>query len=110
LKQGDALHIPKRKVHSMWNHSGSKTVVNWKVRPAMDTEYFLETATGLANDGKTNAHGMPNILQTALMANKYADVFRLAKPPYAVQKIVFILLSPPAYLFGYRPFYKKYID
>ena len=110
LKQGDTLRIPVNKVHSMWNNSDSKTIVNWKVEPAMNTDNFLETATGLANDGKTNADGVPNILQVALMANKYADVFRLSKPPFAMQRILFIILTPLAYLFGYKPTYKKYLD
>ncbi len=110
LKQGDTLHIPANKVHSMWNNSDEKTTVNWKVMPAMNTEYLLETANGLASDGKTNDNGMPNILQVALMANKYTDVFRLAKPPFVVQKILFIALTPLAYLAGYKPTYKQYLD
>lgn len=110
LKQGDKLNIPINKGHSMWNNSDNKTVVNWKVQPAMDTENLLETATGLANDGKTNDDGMPNILQVALMANKYADVFRLSIPPFVAQKILFIILTPFAYMFGHKPTYKKYLD
>lgn len=110
LKQDDTLHIPVNKVHSMWNDSDSKTIVNWKVQPAMSTDHLLETATGLANDGKTNDEGMPNILQVALMANQYADVFRLKKPPFVIQKILFMILTPFAYLLGYKPTYKKYLD
>ncbi|MCO6479203.1 MAG: cupin domain-containing protein [Phaeodactylibacter sp.] len=110
LRQGDTLHIPRNKVHAMWNNSDKKTIVSWKVQPAMDTDHLLETATGLANDGRTNEDGMPGILQVALMANKYAGVFRLAMPPFVIQKILFIVLSPIAYLFGYRPTYKKYLD
>ena len=48
LKKGDHLHIPKNRVHSMWNGSENRTVVNWKVQPAMNTEYFLETAVGIS--------------------------------------------------------------
>ena len=110
FKKGDTLHVPKNTVHSMWNDSDDKTVINWKVQPAMNTENLFETATGLALDGKTNDDGMPNILQVALMANKYEDVFRLAKPPFVIQKMVFVLLTPFAYLFGYRPGYQKYLD
>lgn len=110
IKQGEQLHIPKMTVHSMWNQSGEKTVLSWKVRPAMKTENLLETAAGLASDGKTNGDGMPNILQVALMANKYSDEFRLARPPFVVQKILFLILTPFAYLFGYRPTYQKYLD
>lgn len=110
LKAGDSLHIPGNKVHAMWNNSAGITVVTWKIQPALNTEYFLETAMGLAADGKTNKDGMPSILQVALMANKFSQEFRLAKLPYAVQKVLFGLLSPIAYLFGFRPSYKKYVD
>ncbi|MFM9945402.1 MAG: cupin domain-containing protein [Bacteroidia bacterium] len=110
LKQGDTLHIPINQVHSMWNDTDGKTIVNWKVQPAMNTDNLLETATGLAIDGKTNDDGMPNILQVALMANKYSEVFRLSKPPFVVQKILFIILTPFSYLLGYKPTYKKYLD
>lgn len=110
LKKGDTLHIPANKVHSMWNNSDNKTIVHWKVQPAMETEHLLETTAGLAGDGKTNNDGMPDILQVSLMINKYSTVFRLAKPPYIVQKILFAILTPFAYLAGYKPTYKKYLD
>ena len=110
LKQGDTLHIPKNTEHSMWNHTDQRAVVHWKVQPAMETDHFLENFTGLANDGKTNATGMPNLLQIALLANRYAHVVRLSKPPFAVQKILFSILSPIARLAGYQSSYEKYID
>ncbi|HLO79929.1 MAG TPA: cupin domain-containing protein, partial [Chitinophagaceae bacterium] len=47
LKEGDKLVIPANTTHSMWNHSDQTTRVNWKVRPALDTEYLLETGMGL---------------------------------------------------------------
>lgn len=110
LQAGDTLHIPQGKVHSMWNNSDAPAIINWKVQPAMETEYFLETVIGLAADGKTDAKGRPGLLQVALMANRYAPVFRLAKPPFVVQRIVFLLLTPLAYLRGYRASYQRYID
>jgi quercetin dioxygenase-like cupin family protein len=110
LKKGDKLHVPANTVHAMWNASDGETVINWQVRPAMDTEQLLETANGLASDGKVKATGMPPLLQTALMANHFSNVFRIAKPPFAVQKILFALLTPFAYLAGYKPIYKKYLD
>lgn len=110
LKPGDTLHIPVNKVHSMWNNGDGMTVVNWKVRPAMTTEYFLETATGLFNDDKANSQGKLPLLQTALLANKYGPVFRLAKPPYWVQRILFFILAPIGYLMGYRARYEEYLD
>jgi len=110
LKTGDTLHVPKNKVHSMWNNSNGKTAVNWKMYPAMNMENFLETAMGLAQDNKVNHEGMPGILQIALMANKFDGVFRLSKPPFIIQRVLFVVISPFAYLFGYRPTYQKYLD
>lgn len=110
LKPGDVLHIPPNQVHSMWNNSGAPTVVNWKVRPALNTENLLETVNGLINDGQTNAQGMPKLLQVVLLARHFASVFRLASPPWGVPNVVFSLLAPLARLCGYRPFYDRYID
>ena len=109
LNEEDTLHIPANTVHSMWNNSGNTAVINWKIQPALNTEYFLETATGLAADKKRRKR-MRSLLQRSLLANKYSGVFRLSKPPYLVQKILFIMLTPFAWLAGYRASYKKYLD
>ena len=110
LHAGDQLEIPPRTVHSMWNADSRKAVVNWKVQPALSTEYFLETGVGLACGGKVNAQGMPPVLQTALLARYYCNVFRIAKPPYALQKVMFGLLAPFSKLAGYKAVYNEYID
>jgi hypothetical protein len=100
LKRGERIHISRNVVHSMWNSSGSKSVVNWRVVPALNTEYLLETTMGLANEGKTDNTGKPNLLQIALLMNTFSHVFRPAKPSYFVQRVVFSLMTPFAYLFG----------
>lgn len=110
LQAGDQLEIPPRTVHSMWNAGYSKAVVNWKVQPALSTEYFLETGMGLAQSGMVNKKGLPPVLQTALLARYYKNVFRIAKPPYAVQKLLFGLLAPLSKLAGYKAVYNDYID
>ena len=107
---GESLRIPRNTIHSMWNQANAVTVVHWHVSPAMNTENFLETTMGLASEGKTNKDGMPNILQVSLIANKYDNVFRLSRPPFILQKITFSILTPFAYLFGYKPFYPKYLN
>lgn len=109
-KMGERFFVPRGTVHSMWNASGSTTVVNWQVRPAMQTEFLLETSHGLIRDGKTNTRGMPGLLQVALLMNKFSNEFRIAKPPFAVQKVVFGVLTPFAFLAGKKAVYKKYID
>jgi len=108
LTKGQTLDILPNTVPSMWSSYGKKTIVNWKVSPAMDTEFFLENTMGLASDGKTDEAGMPGLLQVALLANIFSYIFRLSKPPYFIQKIVFSLLTPFAYFKGLKPFYEKY--
>jgi len=63
--------------------------VNWQTRPALKTEAFFETIWGLAKDGKVNDKGVPTLLRVALIAREYEDVFRLASPPWAVQRLLF---------------------
>ena len=110
LTGGDQLTIAPNQVHSMWNETGSRAVVNWQVFPALDTEYFFEMAMGIAAHQQTNELGMPGLLQSALLANKYSNVFRLARPSFALQQIVFTILKPFAHLAGYKSYYKEYID
>jgi mannose-6-phosphate isomerase-like protein (cupin superfamily) len=110
LKCGDRLHIARNVVHSMWNQSGRRTVVRWKVAPALATEYLLETASGLACEGKVDSNGKPSLLQIALTLNHFSSVFRLAHPPFFIQKIVFTLLSPVGRLAAYRHTYPHHLD
>jgi quercetin dioxygenase-like cupin family protein len=110
LRTGETLEIPANTHHSMWNASGEKAVVNWKVEPALSTEYFLETGMGLAARGKVNQKGLPCIWQTALLAEKFQQVYRLAKPPYLLQRAVFRVLAPVAKWKGYKAVYKELID
>lgn len=110
LKPGDSLHIAPGVMHAMWNDTSHETIVNWQVRPAMQTEHLLETAAGLATDGKVNKKGVPGLLQVALMANKYSRVFRLSKPAFAIQKMVYVVLSPFAKLAGLQADYEEYLD
>ena len=110
LKRGDTLNIAPNVVHAMWNNSNYKTIVNWKVKPALDTEYLLETTAALAENNKTDENGRPPILQVAVMMEEFSDTFRLARPSYAVQKVLFGILIPFAYVLGYKATYQKYLD
>ncbi|WP_153798277.1 cupin domain-containing protein [Foetidibacter luteolus] len=110
LTRGMSIEIPKNTTHSMWNNGSAKTVLKWKVAPALSTEFFFETTMGLVSDNKTKADGNPCLLQVALLAKKYSKEFRLFKPSYAIQRIVFALLTPFALLAGKRAVYKKYIN
>src|ERR1700689_3456185 len=44
---------------------------------------------GLAQDGKTDAMGMPHLLQLASIASEFGDVIRFLSPPRLVQSLLF---------------------
>lgn len=100
LAEGEVLTVPPGTPHAMWSEE-SGTRVTWQTRPAMKTEAFFETLWGLARDGETNAKGAPNLLRMAVIAREFADEFRLASPPWPVQRALFAALAPAGRLLGY---------
>ena len=100
LGPGHQLYIAKGMSHAMWNNSDKPASMRWKVVPALETERFLETIMGLASEGKTRSNGRFGLLQRAVTVNRFSKVFRLARPPYLLQKALFLLLTPIAYLCG----------
>ena len=81
--------------------------VNWQTRPALKTETFFETISGLSREGKAGGKGTPNLLQAAVIAQAYAEEFRLARPPWPVQRVLFAVLAPLGRLLGYRASYRE---
>ena len=69
---------------------------------------MIENMFGLANDGHTNAKGMPNPLQLTMFATEFRDVLVFKRPPAAVQSVVFGVLRPVAVARGYRATYPQY--
>ena len=104
LKEGETLVVPKGTPHTMWADSAGVRV-NWQTRPALKTETFFETIYSLAQDGKTNSKGAPNLLQYAVIARSSAEEFRLTSPPWPVQRVLFAILAPIGKLLGHRPTY-----
>ncbi len=105
---GETFVLPPESRHSMHNAGNEELHVIWQTRPALKTEAFFETMWGLAQDGKINPKGVPNLLRVAVLMREYQDEFRLAQPPFAIQKPLFGLLAPIGNLLGYRGRYPEY--
>jgi quercetin dioxygenase-like cupin family protein len=109
LGPGEKAVVPAGTPHHWWNVADEVTVVEVELRPALETEVFFETLFGLARDGKTNAKGIPGLLQIAVA---YADLgescSRLSRPPVAVQRLVLTPLAPLGRLLGRRASYPAY--
>jgi quercetin dioxygenase-like cupin family protein len=105
---GQRLHIPPGTPHDWWNAGDEEAHVVVEVSPAARFEEAISTTFGLARDGKTNARGLPNLLQLALVACEFEDVLYFTKPPRPVQKLLFTVLAPVARMLGYRGSYPEY--
>ncbi len=108
-KPGATLLAPAGMPHDWWNPGPGEALVRVEIRPAARFEAFIQNAFGLAQDGKVNRRGMPNLLQLALLAREFDDVIRFTRPPRLVQRALFGLLVPLARLLGYRGSYPEYL-
>jgi quercetin dioxygenase-like cupin family protein len=113
-KLGKTVDIAPGVRHGFWNAGICEARITTDIRPAnrfeaYKFEVFLRNMIGLAQDGKTDAKGMPNLLQLALIASEFEDVIQLAAPKPMLQKMLFPLLKPFARLRGYQSSYRKYV-
>jgi mannose-6-phosphate isomerase-like protein (cupin superfamily) len=97
------LTIPRGTAHKFASDGPIKIVVTYE--PAGGFAGFLETIYALARDGKTDAKGMPNLLQSAVIGRAHLDDYALPFPPVWAQRILFAVLAPIGRLFGYRSTY-----
>lgn len=93
---GESFEVPRGTIHIMANESEEPTVVRWQVRPAMNSEDFLAIVWSEAYEKQQSP------LQLAVLVRAYNRVFRLARPPYPVQFVVFGFMSIIGRLRGYK--------
>lgn len=70
---------------------------------------LLRQLFGLAQDGKTNAEGIPTLLQRAVTSLEFSDVLRFTNPPWRVQRVIYGALAPLAKLLGHQGFNPAYL-
>lgn len=108
LSVGDSVTLSAGVSHTMWNAGEEVLEQEIRLEPALNAETFFETVVGLEQDGQI-PDGKPTFaqaLQFALIAPYYHNP--LGTVPMSVQRVMFGLLTPFAYLLGYRPWYPKY--
>jgi mannose-6-phosphate isomerase-like protein (cupin superfamily) len=106
---GNVIEIAPGVPHRFWNAGICEARLTIDIRPAKRFEAFIRNMLGLAQDGKTDAMGMPQILQLAAIASEFNDVIRFLSPPRIMQKLLFPILAPVAALRGYRGSYTEYV-
>jgi quercetin dioxygenase-like cupin family protein len=107
---GSTIDIPPGQAHRWWNAGIYEAHMRMDIRPAARFEDFMRNCIGLAQDGKTDPTGMPNLLQLALLSREFKDVIRFLKPSKFVQEVFFSMLVPLARLLGYKGSYSTYLS
>lgn len=78
---GETIDIPRGTPHRARNASGAESaVVRWETRPALRTTEFFTTAARLGDDA--------GLLDSALLAHEFRDVFRVTGPLGLVVPVV----------------------
>jgi quercetin dioxygenase-like cupin family protein len=108
LRAGDVAVIPPGRPHVWWNAGEDEARLIAEFRPALRTEMFFETFFGLAQDGKVNRKGLPNLLQLAVLTREYEQEVRLARPSATMQTGLFAPLALLGRFLGYRGWYPQY--
>jgi len=113
LEAGADVTVPAGTRHDWWNAGDGEASVLVKLSPAQEGARFeamIATLFGLANAGRTNAKGIPDPFQLALIAREFADVIRFTKPPLSVQGVLFSVLGAVGKRRGYRPIYPEFLQ
>ena len=110
LRAGETVTVAPGVWHDWWNASGEPVDVLIELTPPSPRfELAIATAFGLANAGRTNAKGVPSLLQAALLGAEFGDVLVRKHPPALVQKVAFGVLGLIARRRGLKAIYPEYI-
>ncbi|MCA9918202.1 MAG: cupin domain-containing protein [Anaerolineales bacterium] len=106
LDVDQSVTIPPGTPHTFWNAGDSELRFITEVRPPGDLQIYWETVFGLAQDGKVNTTGLPNLLQLAVVA-PLADSYD-PRLPIPVTKALVAVLGGIGRLLGYKDRYPQY--
>ena len=99
---GQRVEVPPGVVHDWWNVGDDEAHVLVDIRPAERFELMIQNLYGLANDGKADGRGVPQLLPLALFAREFRREGEFIRPPRIVQRLLFAALAPLARVRGYR--------
>jgi quercetin dioxygenase-like cupin family protein len=103
---GESIVISKGTPHFFWNDGGVEVHSIQCFKPALHIDDFFRTFFALARKNKLNKRGLPNLFLISIISLKHKNEIRLIKPPWVLQKLVFIILSPFGKLLGYKASYE----
>jgi len=103
LTAGQTLVVPPNAKHKFRNASDSELVMAVELKPALKSEFFLETFYSLAKKGKTDKMSVPNnFLHWMTILNEYYGEQFIVGPPIFMQKLMARIFGGLGKLFGYK--------
>jgi quercetin dioxygenase-like cupin family protein len=110
LRKGEELTVAPGVWHDWWNASGETVDVLIELSPPTPRfELAIANGFGLANAGRTDAKGLPSLLQLALIGSEFSDVLVRRSPPAFVQSVAFGVLGFVARRRGLKAIYPEYL-
>ena len=102
LGPGEAIDIPRRAAHQVWNEGAGPARALWRSEPAGRTAQWFTDLHELRASGRVGRNGMPGPLAFGVYLTEYADVIRLAGPQLPIRAAL-AGLGAIGRLRGYRP-------
>ncbi len=105
LLAGQNITVPMNAPHKFRNAGDNELVMVVELKPALKTEFFLETFYSLAKDGKSDKNSVPNnFLHFMTILNEYYGEQFIIGPPIPVQKLLAKVVGGLGKLLGYKGF------
>lgn len=105
LEAGETATVQEGRPHRHWNPGARPARVVHEHHPALGSDEHAETMWALAQDGKTDAKGIPNPLRFAVISRAHPGLAYTTAAPVALQKAAFAVLAPIGRLAGYEATY-----
>ena len=96
LRVGEAVTVAPGVVHDWWNAGEGALRARVTVTPPGLFAAMIGAVWGLAVAGRTNAKGMPTLIDAALLAKTIANEIVFERPPRAVQRALAVTVAPIA--------------
>lgn len=97
---GEKIIIPPGVPHFFWNEGPLEAHSIQHFSPALTIDQFFNSYFALAKAGKLNNNGIPPLLVVARLGLKHQNDIRLVKPPWLIQKILYLVLAPVGKIMG----------
>jgi quercetin dioxygenase-like cupin family protein len=110
---GQSVLVPPSTVHRWFSATDDQVsfaVVEIRNRAERFEQLILRQLFGLAQDGKTDAQGRPNLFQSAVTMLEFSDVLRFSDKPWVLQRALYGAVAPFARLLGYKGCNPEYFD